>query len=250
MEELCQFPYSWGAVDGCHIPIKCPPGGAEACKEYHNFKNFYSIVLMSIVDAKCRFVSGSCGFPGNSHDSIIFQSTSLWSNIKEGNVIPSYSQNEQGVYIPPSLLADSAFLIETWIMKPYSNAVLTKDQKYFNYRLSRARMVVEGAYGQQKGRLRLLPRKSEGSHYELKTATLACMILHNVYLERGDTIPAKLDLNIDAVIGEKRDQTAIRDILLMKSSDEKVKLSSERSEAMRKKIRCKLMKELGNTTTK
>ena len=24
-EELWQFPYSWAAVDGCHIPIKCPP---------------------------------------------------------------------------------------------------------------------------------------------------------------------------------------------------------------------------------
>lgn len=36
MEELWQFPFSWSAIDGCHIPIKCPPGGAEACKEYHN----------------------------------------------------------------------------------------------------------------------------------------------------------------------------------------------------------------------
>ena len=224
MEELWQFPYSWGVVDGCHIPIKCPPGGAEACKEYHNFKNFYSIVLMSIVDAKYRFMCGSCGFPGNSHDSIIFQSTSLWSNIKEGNVIPSYSQNEQGVYIPSLLLVDSAFPMETWLMKPYSNAVLTKDQRYFNYRPSRARMVVEGGYGQLKGRC------SENL--------------------KAITIPAKLDLTIDAVTGEKRDRTAIRDILLMKSSDKKVKLSSERSEAMRKKIRSKLMKELSNTTTK
>ena len=50
-EELWQFPCSWAAVDGCHIPIKCPPGGQESCKEYHNFKNFYSVVLMAIVDA-------------------------------------------------------------------------------------------------------------------------------------------------------------------------------------------------------
>lgn len=25
MEELWQFPFCWAAVDGCHIPIKCPP---------------------------------------------------------------------------------------------------------------------------------------------------------------------------------------------------------------------------------
>ena len=46
MEEAWQFPCCWSAVDGCHIPIKCPPGGLESCKAYHNFKNFFSVVLM------------------------------------------------------------------------------------------------------------------------------------------------------------------------------------------------------------
>ena len=64
MEELWQFLRCWAAIDGCHIPIKCPPGGLEACKEYHNFKNFYSIVLMAMVDLKYRFVWGSCEFAG------------------------------------------------------------------------------------------------------------------------------------------------------------------------------------------
>ena len=49
MEELWQFPLTWG-VDGCHIPIKCPPGGQELCKEYHNFKNLFSVVLILLVD--------------------------------------------------------------------------------------------------------------------------------------------------------------------------------------------------------
>ena len=47
MEELWQFPCCWAAIDVCYIPIKCPPGGLESCKEFHNFKNFYSIVLMA-----------------------------------------------------------------------------------------------------------------------------------------------------------------------------------------------------------
>ena len=52
MEKAWQFPCCWSAVDGCHIPIKCPPGGLESCKEYHNFKNFFSVVLMGMVDSK------------------------------------------------------------------------------------------------------------------------------------------------------------------------------------------------------
>ena len=63
MEEAWQFPCCWSAVDGCHIPIKCPPGGLESCKEYHNFKNFFSVVLMGMVDSKYRFVWASCGYP-------------------------------------------------------------------------------------------------------------------------------------------------------------------------------------------
>ncbi|RMX59773.1 hypothetical protein pdam_00015357 [Pocillopora damicornis] len=51
MEEFWQFPCCWTAIDGSHIPMKCPPGGLQACKEYHNFKNFYSIVLMAMVDS-------------------------------------------------------------------------------------------------------------------------------------------------------------------------------------------------------
>ena len=84
MDEFWQFPCCWAAIDGCHIPIKCPPGGLEACKEYHNLKNFYSIVPMGLVDSHYRFLWGSCGFLGNSHDAVIFRSTDLWNSIKEG----------------------------------------------------------------------------------------------------------------------------------------------------------------------
>ena len=152
MEERWQFPCCWAAIDGCHIPLKCPDGGLAACKEYHNFKNFYSIVLMGIVDAQYRFIWGSYGFPGNSHDSIIFQSTQLWADITEGQRIPPIGKDIDGVTVPPLVLGDSAFPFRTWLMKPFTNAILTPEQRNLNYRLSRARMVTEGAYSQLKGR--------------------------------------------------------------------------------------------------
>ena len=52
MEEMWQFPLAFSALDGCHIPIKMPRGCGHSAKEYHNFKNFYSIVLMGMVNAK------------------------------------------------------------------------------------------------------------------------------------------------------------------------------------------------------
>ena len=59
--------------------------------------------------------------------------------------------------------------------------------------------MVEGPYGQLKGRWRLLLRKSEGGLFQIKMATLACMVLHNVCLDEGDTIPAKPDFSIDPI---------------------------------------------------
>ena len=242
MEELWQFPYCWSAVDGCHIPIKCPPGGLESCKKYHNFKNFYSIVMMALVDSKCRFIWGTCGFPGNSHDAIIFQSTQLWSDIKEGNFIPEIAANLNGVLVPPLVVGDSAFPFQPWLMKPNGNAVLTPEQRYFNYRLSRARMVTEECYGQLKGRWRILLRKCEGSKEEVRVATLACMVLHNVCIDRGDTISKKLNLTVDPVTNQRRDRQQICELLQM-TSCEKIRDSSHQANVIRDALAAKLFLE-------
>ena len=215
MEEMWQFSCSWGAIDGCHIPLKCPPGGLQANKEYHNFKNFYSIVLMGMVDAKRRFIWASCGFPGNSHDSIIFQSTNLWSKITGGQTIPGIGKEIGGVKIPPLLLGDSAFPFQSWLMKPFTNAVLTPQQQYFNYRLSRARMVTEEAYGELKGRWRVLLRRCESTQEEVRDNTLACIVLHNICIERGETLCRQLNATVDPATNQRRPRDVIRRLLNM-----------------------------------
>ena len=69
--EEWQFSYAFAAVDGSHLPIKCPNGGAQAMKQYFNFKGFYSIVLMAFVDEEYRFIWASIGAPGSTHDSTL-----------------------------------------------------------------------------------------------------------------------------------------------------------------------------------
>lgn len=57
MEELWQLPCCWVALDGCHLPIKCLPGGLEACKEYHNLKK----KIFSCSDGHGRLTLPFCG---------------------------------------------------------------------------------------------------------------------------------------------------------------------------------------------
>lgn len=111
MEEAWQFPCCWSAVDGCHIPIKCPPGGLESCKKYHNFKNFFSVVLMGMVDSKYRFVWASCGYPGKftwlNHFSVHWF---MESNQEPMNISPKLARKWVPFLYLPWYLAMQHFL--------------------------------------------------------------------------------------------------------------------------------------------
>ena len=241
-DEIWQFPCAFGAVDGCHLPIKCPSGGPESAKEYHNFKNFYSIVIMAIVDAKNRFIWASSGYPGNSHDAIIFQSTDLFSKITASKILPACTKKDGDVEVYPTLLGDSAFPFLPWLLKPYSNAILTEEQRYFNYRLSRARMVVEGAFGQLKGRWRILLRKNECHNETLKSMSIACIILHNICIDLEDKGPRAWDMTIDDETQKRRPSETVRNMLHL-TRCRKIPDSSKKATSIRDHLRNKFWKE-------
>jgi len=81
---------------------------------------------MAVVDSNYRFIWGSCGFPGNSHDAIIFHSTELWVKLNEHNFIPDIAHKVADVNIGLLIIGDSAFPFKPCLLKPYTNAVLTE----------------------------------------------------------------------------------------------------------------------------
>ena len=184
-------------------------------KQYHNFKNFYSIILLALVDPKYRFIWSSVGAPGNTHDSTLFQSTSLWEKITAGSILPKSVLEIEGQAIPPLILGDGAFPMRTWIIKPYGDAILNEQKRYLNYRLSRARMVTEGAFGKLKGRWRVLSKKCESNPETLKRFGLASIVLHNICIEMGDIIPRNIDLTIDPSSNKRRPRNELREVLQM-----------------------------------
>ena len=50
-------------------------------------------------------------------------------------------------YTPYFIVANNAFALRTWFMKPFSERNLTNEERIFNNRLSRASCVVENAFG-------------------------------------------------------------------------------------------------------
>ncbi len=66
------------------------------------------------------------------------------------------------------------------------NTQLTSSQKIFNYKLSRARIVVENAFGRLKARWRRLLKRNDMSLSNIPTVVVACCILHNVCEVHGE----------------------------------------------------------------
>ena len=56
---------------------------------------------MAFVDGKYRFIWANCGFPGNFHDSSIFQASELYQQITGNNIIPNIGNIEEGQAITP-----------------------------------------------------------------------------------------------------------------------------------------------------
>ena len=98
-------------------------------------------------------------------------------------------------------------------MKPHGDAILTPEKAYFNYRLSRARMITEGAFGKLKGRFRVLFRKCESKKETVKIMGLACVVLHNLCIDKEDVIPRRFDLPYDHINNKRRDREELRDML-------------------------------------
>ena len=106
---------------------------------------------MDMADAKGRFIWANRGIPGNTHDSLIFKSSKIYEKLSKIDNISGINYSERNsdtnvnISIKPFIIGDSAYELKPWLLKPQSNAVLSEMQRYFNYRLSRARMVIEGA---------------------------------------------------------------------------------------------------------
>lgn len=157
-DHLWNFPHCIGAMDGKHVVIQAP---SNTGSRFFNYKGDSSIVLLALVDANYKFTYVDVGCKGR---------------ISDGGVFPLPGRNKP---IPHVIVADDAFALDINLMKPYPGQHDKRSkERIFNYRLSRARRIVENVFGIMSGVFRVLrkPILLTPEKVQLIILTCCCII--------------------------------------------------------------------------
>ncbi|XP_072169416.1 putative nuclease HARBI1 [Diadema setosum] len=204
-----------GALDGKHIRIRCPPNSGS---EYFNYKGFFSVALLALVDADYRFRWVDIGAPGAASDAQIWNRSTLKEAVDDENLGLPKPQPLPGTDrpVPYFIIADSAFALKTTLMKPFCARELSHEERIFNSRLSRARRVVEDAHGILASRFRCMLTQMLQRPETVTNIVMACVILHNILRQRipgeQNQLLDREDAQRNIIPGEWRQDTNMQDM--------------------------------------
>ncbi|XP_050517397.1 uncharacterized protein LOC126892027 [Diabrotica virgifera virgifera] len=146
-EERWNFPNCVGAIDGKHIVIM---SRLNSGSEYINYKGTFSIVLMALCDADYCVTYSNIGSQGRISDGGVFNNCSLYEALenKTLNLPTDEPLPMRENPVPYVIIGDNAFPLKEYLMVPYSGSHdRGTPERIYNYRLSRARRIIENVFG-------------------------------------------------------------------------------------------------------
>ncbi len=126
-ETRWNFPHCLGAIDGKHIAIKAPPNSGSV---FFNYKKFFSLVMMGIVDAKYRFTVVDIGAFGSQSDGGVFANSRFGKKLRKGKLqLPApCSISGRAEVTPYVFVGDEAFPLMFNLMHPFPGNQLDHDK--------------------------------------------------------------------------------------------------------------------------
>lgn len=185
--ELWNFPNCVGSIDGKHITIKCPPNSGT---NYYCYKNYFSIVLLAIVDPFYKFITVDIGSYGRLSDSRIFENSIFYQKyLNRKLLLPPKPLPGDEDPTPHVLIGDEGFALKEYLMRPFPRAAVVHDnrKKTYNFRLCRARRVVENCFGILTQKYRIFYRPIETDVETAIHIVKAACCLHNYIRVKGET---------------------------------------------------------------
>ncbi|CAN0164218.1 unnamed protein product, partial [Laminaria digitata] len=166
-----------GVIDASHIKIPPPPKNIR--KQFYNFKQFHSVILMAVVDNHGFFRWFSADSPGSRRDNAIFRKTRLFKDIQNDQALPLTER----VLLKDGacLLADTAFAESAWMRTPIP-AANTRRESFFNHKHEQQRARAGHAFGRLKKKFQCLERGTMFNRKNAEAITSACVVLYNFVL--------------------------------------------------------------------
>ena len=183
--NLWGFLLCLGANDGKHCIINCPPNSGST---FYNYKGTFSLVLMAVADASYIFKYVDVGDYARQSDSSVVSNTKFGEMLNKGNLnlpqdecLPNMLTKARHCFI-----GDEAFPLKDTLQRPYPGKNLPEKLCIYNYRLSRARRVVENAFGILSSRWRFLRSPIQTQPEKAAKSVLAAIALHNWLKKHND----------------------------------------------------------------
>jgi len=174
------FPNCLGPIDGKHVVIQAPHNSGSL---FHNYKGTFSIVLLAVVDTQYCFRVVDVGSYGRTSDGgTLTHSTFGQALVDHTLQLPVDALLPGAEHLGPQphvFVADEAFPLCRDLMRPLPGANLPPRNRVFNYRLSRARMIVENTFGILSSQWRMYRRVISVSPENVDACVKATCILHN-----------------------------------------------------------------------
>lgn len=217
--ERWQFPNAFAAADGKHIQLIQP---AKSGAEFYNYKGTFSIVLLALADYDYRFLYCDVGCQGRISDGGVFRNSEFYSSLQNGKLnLPNPQKlpllcdgwEEPSTPMPFVFIADDAFSLTPYCMKPFPQAGLTEEERIFNSRASRFRRIIENTFGIWVNRFRVFYSRMCLTPEKAIYITLASIALHNMLRTKSResyTPPGFIDevsINGEMTEGEWRNYT-------------------------------------------
>uniref|UniRef100_A0A3Q3F1G4 DDE Tnp4 domain-containing protein n=1 Tax=Labrus bergylta TaxID=56723 RepID=A0A3Q3F1G4_9LABR len=163
-----------GSIDGCHVRVVAPAAHEQA---YLNRRLFHSIQFQAICDHRGKFLDVFVGYPGSVHDARVLRHSDVY--VHQLYPPQAWFLIEDGGY---PCIQDPITLIT-----PYQEPVQSPVHRRFNGKLSRARLVVEQAFGIMKTRWRTIFLKAMEVRIPFAVEVITCCaVLHNLCLGTED----------------------------------------------------------------
>ncbi|KAK3931751.1 Protein ALP1-like [Frankliniella fusca] len=187
-EVMWNIPHCLGAVDGKQVYIKAFPHSGS---RWFGYKKRHCMTFMGVSNAKHQFIIVESGASGKRSDANIFHRSNFASKLIHGqlNIPPSCPVSGLTENLPFFFVGDNAYPKSGNFAVPFKGMSLKDEEMVYNYRLSRARRVVENAFGILCARFRIMFRPIEGSPSLVRSIILCCLALHNMHLQDEESVP-------------------------------------------------------------